>query len=309
MKKFVLFASVLLSALCAASSSDAIGLKEQSLLSDDTIKLGDIFYDLPRDEDRILGHAPQPGENITLNARTLLRIATALGLPWRPSHSMTHIVLHRDATVVGYDIIEEVIHSALKEKSVYGDYALYIPEKYRKIVLPAHSPANVEITHIEVGAQQKSFSVTLAAPSADNPIQTIHLQGKIQPIIHIPVLTQNIENGRVIGADDIQMISIKERDFSKDMLSSTESLIGMTARRVVVAGRPIRNNDVIAPQIIERGQLLTLSFESSVMNISTQAKALENGAKGDVIRVVNTASNKPLQALVLGENQAQVMIY
>ena len=93
------------------------------------------------------------------------------------------------------------------------------------------------------------------------------------------------------------------------MLSSPDRLIGMTARRVVVAGRPVRSSDIIAPQIIERGQLLTLSLDNAFMRLSTQAKALENGAKGEVIRVVNTNSHQPLQALILGESQAQVVTY
>ena len=292
-----------------ASSSYAIGLKEQSVINDDTIKLGDIFYDLPRNKDRVLGHAPQPGEEIVLNARTLFRIAKALDLPWRPNDVMTRVTLRREATVVGYDKIKEAIHTALYDSHVYGEYEISIPSQYQKIILPADAPASVDITRIDVDAQRRNFDVTLAAPSAIDPIRQIQIKGKIFPVIKVPVLTRNVEYGRMIKASDIDIISIREKDFSKDMVTDAQKLVGMTARRVIVASRPIKNSDLVAPQIIKRGQLLTLSLKKGFMDITTQVKALENGAKGDVIRVVNTSSHRTLQAIILNGKEAQVATY
>ncbi|MFP4097253.1 MAG: flagellar basal body P-ring formation chaperone FlgA [Alphaproteobacteria bacterium] len=309
-KLFIMLCMILGTAflpLCGfASSSYAIGLKEHSIIKDHTIKLGDIFYDLPRDEDRVLGNAPQPGEEMILSARTLLRIATALDLPWRPSNSMTRVVLRREATVIDYDTIKQTINSALGDENVYGAYELSIPAHYQKIVLPADSPARVEVTRIDVDSQHKSFNATLAAPSAANPIRQIQISGQIHPVIKVPVLLDNIENGRVIQKDDIKIVSIREHEFSKDIVVHPYSLLGMTARRIVVAGRPVRQSDIIAPKIIERGQLITLSLSSGTMRLATQAKALENGAKGDTIRVVNTASNQTLQAVILDSGLARV---
>ncbi len=296
--------------LCAAcSSAYAIGLKEQSVVTDDTIKLGDIFYDLPRDEERILGRAPQPGEKIVLNARTLFRIASALDLPWRPSDVMTHVVLRREATIIDYDEIKNAIHLALNDKGLYGEYELSIPAKYQKIVLPADEPANVDITNIKVDTQHKNFNATLAAPSADNPIRQMQVKGKIFPVVKVPVLRENIEYGRVIKPSDIDTITIRENRFSKNTIADPEKLIGMTARRIIIAGRPISSSDVVAPNLVERGQYITLSLKSDFMNLTTQVKALENGAKGDVIRVLNPSSNQTLQAVVLSNNEAQVATY
>ena len=261
---FALFAGALFTSLCfLPSSSCAIGLKEQSVITDDTIKLGDIFYDLPRDEERVLGHAPKPGEEIILNAQTLLRIATALNLPWRPRDLMTRVVLRREATIIGYDKIEEAIHSALNSSALYGDYELSIPAQYHKIILPANMPASVDVTRVDFDAQRKSFDVTLAAPSANDPVRQIQIKGQIFPVIKVPVLTANIENGRIIRAHDIEMISIRERSFSKNMIADPDKLVGMTARRVIVASRPIKDSDVVAPRIIERGQLITLSLKNN----------------------------------------------
>ncbi len=287
--------------------SYAMGIKENSVITDNTIKLGDIFYGLTRDEDRVLGNAPLPGKDMVLSARTLLRIATALDLPWRPSSHTDQVVLRRDATVIGYDKIEEALQTALYDEGVYGDYELSIPAQYQQIILPAEQPEKFVVTRVNVDSDRKSFNVTIAAPSAQNPIQTMQIKGQIHPVIHVPVLVENIEHGRLIQEGDIKMISIRERDFSKDMIVDTDTLLGMTARRILIAGRPVKTVDIIAPQIVARGQLITLSLQNGTMNISTQVKALENGAKGDIIRVVNASSNQTLQALVTGDSQVSIV--
>jgi len=299
-----LLLAMLLSMLFFPSNvSYAVGIKENSIITDNTIKLGDIFYGLTRDENRILGNAPQPGKDMVLNARTLLRIAKALDLPWRPSSNADQVVLRRDATIISYSQIKETLYTALYDEGIYGDYEISIPARYQKIILPANEPAKISVTNINIGSNRNVFEITLAAPSAQNPIQQIKVKGQIHQVIHVPVLSNNIENGRMIRPSDIKIITIKEKNFSKGIIVDANKLIGMTAKRMLIAGRPIKEAEVIAPQMVERGQIVTLSLNKGTMNISTQVKALENGAKGDVIRVVNLSSNKSLQAIVTGNNQ------
>ncbi len=288
-------------------SSYAMGLKENSLITDNTIKLGDIFYGLSRDEDRVLGNAPRPGEDMVLSARTLQRIAIALDLPWRPSSNADQVTLRRDATIIEYDQIKEELYTALYDEGVYGDFELSIPARHQRIILPANEPAKLSVTGINVDSKRSTFEVTLAAPSAENPIQQLRIKGQMHHVIHVPVLVENIEHGRKIRDSDIETITIRERDFSKDTIVDAQKLVGMTARRMLIAGRPIKEVEVIAPQIIERGQLVMLNLNNGIMNISTQVKALENGAKGDIIRVVNASSNQTLQAIVTGDNRVSVV--
>ncbi len=302
--KIIGFASVL-SLSCAPVF--ATSLKQNSVIKDATIKLGDIFYDLPRDEDRVLGAAPRPGQEMVLDARTLLRVALAMDLSWRPSDVSDHIVLRREASIVTFDQIEEALQTALYDEGVHGDYEIDIPAQHQQVILPANTPAQVEITRFSIDADRKSFHASLAAPSAKNPIQHLLITGKISPVLRVPVLSDNLQNGFIIKSSDIEYIKIKERDYTKDTIMDADALIGMTARRIVLADRPIKQSDLIAPQVVERGSLVNLSLRNSIMNITTKAKALENGATGEVIRVVNTTSNQTLQARVTGPGEVVII--
>ncbi|PCJ97536.1 MAG: flagella basal body P-ring formation protein FlgA [Zetaproteobacteria bacterium] len=305
--QYAIIASLLCVFMLSSFSAHAIGLKENSVISGDTITLGDIFYDLPRDENRVLGAAPRPGKDMILNSRTLLRIAMALDLPWRPSGLSDNVTLRREATIIDYDQIKEALYTALYDEAVYGDYELSIPAQYQKIILPHEQPATMVITRFSADTKNKTFKATIAAPSAENPIQHFQIRGRINAVITVPVLADNLQSGRIITGQDIRHIKIKERDFTRDTIVDASTLIGMTARRVIIAGRPIRASDMIAPMLIERGEIVTLFLNIGSMALTTQAKALQSGSKGDIIRVVNTASNKTLQAIITGSNQVSIL--
>jgi len=304
MKHYILTIIALMLIIPAAH---AMGIKENSVIQGDTITLGDVFYGLSRDEGRVLGAAPKPGEDMTLSARTLLRIAKALDLPWRPSSTADKVTLRRDATIVEYDQIKESLYTALYDEGVYGDYELDIPARHQKIILPTDAEESMVITKLSLDSSRKIFKATIAAPSADNPIQHFTMTGKITPVITIPVLRNNIQNGDIITENDLEYIKIKDRDFGQNTIANANRLIGTTPRRVLIAGRPIQKNDIVEPQIVNRGEIVILSLDSGVLNITTQVKALENGSKGDVIRVLNSASNKTIQARVTGQNEVTII--
>ena len=244
---------------------------------------------------------------MVLSAKTLLRIAMALDLSWRPASADDHVTIRRDATIIEYDQIKESLYTALYDEKVFGNYELSIPAQYHKIILPNDQPATMAITKFSVDANRKKFEATIAAPSADNPIQHFQIRGKMHSVISVPVLLENLQSGHIIKPQDITLINIKERDFTKDTVADPDALIGMTARRVILAGRPIKNVEMVAPKIIERGELVTLSLNNGILKLSAKVKALENGAKGDVIRVVNIESNKTLHALVTGISEVTVV--
>ena len=50
-------------------------------------------------------------------------------------------------------------------------------------------------------------------------------------------------------------------------------------------------------------------FNHGPLKLTAEGKALQNGAEGDTIRVVNTASNKTLQALITNTNEVVIKTF
>lgn len=285
----------------------AISLNENALIEDNVIRLGDIFNGLPKDSEKPLGPAPLPGKQMTIDARTLLRIAVALDLPWRPQTSADFVTVRRAAQIVEDEAILGALKLELEKKGVTGDYVIAFDQPAGQMVLPQSAVRGVEVISVNVRPEKNWFEADLAAPSKDNPLVTAHVSGRVERMTRIPVLRENLRNGTIIGERDIDFIRAPEKNIKANMILRPEDLIGMTPRQIALAGQPVNANEIEAPRIIQRGDAVTMVFNQGGLHLTAQGKALEHGAKGDRIRISNISSSRTILAQVTGEKEVTLI--
>lgn len=292
--------------LFVVKNAHAASLKSFSVISSDQLTLGDIFDNVERNADYVIGPAPQPGKDMTLNARTLYRIASALDLSWRPTSTSDQITIRREATVIPYDTIERNLRKSLKDKGVSGHFNLKLNNGKPSIILPFNANENVEVSDVTYDRSRDFFQATLMAPSIENPIRKIKVSGRINRLTNVPVLSVNLQNGDIIGEADIEMIEISQSELQHNMITSKDAMIGMTPRRVAYAGKFLQNGTLIKPQLVKRGDSVSITFTEGPLVLTAKGKALQSGAIGDIVRVTNAASSRTVDATVSGSNQVIV---
>ena len=114
--------------------------------------------------------------------------------------------------------------------------------------------------------------------------------------------TQNIRAQSILTAGDLKVI---ERTIS-GTIANIDDAIGMEAKVTLYAGRPIRMNDIGPPAIIERNQIVTLVFESGVLTIAADARALGRAGPGDRLRVMNLMSRSTVVGTVRADGSVRV---
>ncbi|MFN3827064.1 MAG: flagellar basal body P-ring formation chaperone FlgA [Micavibrio sp.] len=287
----------------------AASLRPVSVINDNVLRVGDIFEGLSEEKaNTVLGPAPQPGKEMVLNASTLMKISSALNLPWRPASTADQITIRREATVIGSDIVETLVKEKLFESGLSDHYRLNMSGGFSDIILPADLPQQAEISRFNFNPEKDRFEAVIAAPSASNPVREMTVTGYVERMISIPVLSSSLKNGDVISSADIDYIDVLQRDVQRDYVIDAEAMIGMTPRRMVMAGKPVRDLELENPQIINRGSSITLIYKDGAMTLSARGKSMQNGAKGDLIRVVNMSSNRTMEGIVTAENEVTVSI-
>lgn len=73
-------------------------------------------------------------------------------------------------------------------------------------------------------------------------------------------------------------------------LTDPDQAVGKEARVAIYAGRPLRAGDLGPPAIVDRNTLVTLRYNANGLNIVAEGRALERGAVGDGLKVMNLAS-------------------
>lgn len=289
--------------LIGTKAAYAATLKSVSIVEGETLKLGDIFDGVERNKNYVIGAAPQPGQDMTLNARTLYRIASSLDVNWRPLTSSDQVVVRREAVVVSYNKIENTLRKALKNKGVTGNFNLTLNSGKPTIVLPNDLPETAEISAIDFDVQKDYFRATIAAPSADNPVQKIQVSGMVERMVSVPVLRSNMQNGDIINVNDITLIEVPQSSIQHNIVMDANDLVGLTPRRMAYAGKYIIDGSLGRPILVKRGDKVSVTYQEGPLILTAKGKALQSGSKGDLIRVTNINSSRTVDGVVTGDHQ------
>lgn len=89
-------------------------------------------------------------------------------------------------------------------------------------------------------------------------------------------------------------------------ITELSDVVGMEARVVLYAGRPILPDHLMEPARVQRNQIVPLVFRQSGLAISTSGRVLDRGAIGDTVRVMNLSSRTTLFGTVLPNGSVDV---
>lgn len=68
----------------------------------------------------------------------------------------------------------------------------------------------------------------------------------------MPVLRSPLKAGDLISASDIEWLPVTARSVVYDTIVDADSMIGKTPARYVAAGEPVRERDLVSPQLVKR---------------------------------------------------------
>ncbi|WP_322893035.1 MULTISPECIES: flagellar basal body P-ring formation chaperone FlgA [unclassified Yoonia] len=108
------------------------------------------------------------------------------------------------------------------------------------------------------------------------------------------VAARTIPAQSIIGAEDLTL----SPQIIPGGVTDPAAIVGMETRVALYAGRPIRPGDVIFPAIVERNQIIMLTYQSHGLAISTEGRALGRAGPGDLIRVMNLSSRATVTARI-----------
>ena len=87
------------------------------------------------------------------------------------------------------------------------------------------------------------------------------------------------------------------------LFNNIEDLVGRKLKQNVSLGFPIRSRHLQLDWVISKGDKIDIIKSIGTIFISASGVALENGQKGEKIRVMNLSSEKNLVAWVLNEKK------
>ncbi len=119
-------------------------------------------------------------------------------------------------------------------------------------------------------------------------------------VIDIPVINRDMSSGDIIQPSDITIREIELNRMPRGVVLKQDELVGLELLRSVRPDTPIKSDHVRVPPDTRRGQNVVISFNLPGISMQAQGKALEDGHKGQTIRVMNDASKSIIEVSVTG---------
>jgi flagellar basal body P-ring formation protein FlgA len=173
--------------------------------------------------------------------------------------------------------------------------------------LPKGQPAAFILSNFAYDERGRRFHTDIIAGSQDQPT-SVSVSGRVFVQREIPVLSRRMEAGAILAQSDLSFTTAEVDRIPADAILSASDLIGREVAADVAEGMPLRARDVRPPRLILRGSLVTMRIETPTMLVTAQGRALQEGAMGDTVRVLNTRSNRLIEGRVTAAGIVDIAI-
>jgi flagella basal body P-ring formation protein FlgA len=118
----------------------------------------------------------------------------------------------------------------------------------------------------------------------------------------IVVTTRTLRPGDLISLSDLGLTS-GERADSFDRIVD---VVGQEVRVALYPNRPIHFDQIGAPALVDRNQIVSLRYLGKSLMITTDGRSLERGGVGDRVRIMNLSSRSTLFGIVQADGSIAV---
>jgi flagella basal body P-ring formation protein FlgA len=119
------------------------------------------------------------------------------------------------------------------------------------------------------------------------------------------VLTRNVQPGEVIAAADFEVARRSSASLPYDYLTDGTEVVGLTMRRTQAMGTVLTAAGLQAPEVVRRGELVTLTSGAGPVSVKSEGVALE-GARLRQRLKVRSASGRVIEGTAEGPGQVRV---
>jgi len=283
----------------AEDAAPGLSLRNNVMVDDDVVRLGDLFMESLSVGDTPIAQAPAPGQTISLDARFLRQLARAYRLDWQPGSKFEKVLVGRmsqriDATQV-VTSINDAIHARVGNDARLD---LVLDGGDVEFTLPTNIAPSIAVRNLQYDPTSQRFAAILVVPADGPTVLQRQVSGSIFETIDIPVFNHAMGAGVTVQEADLQWISVRTDRLIGNVVTDSRQLVGMTTKRPLRTGQMLRGSDLVMTPAIRKNTLITLALQSGQMNLTVTGRALEDAAIGQSIRVVNVNSKKELTGIV-----------
>ncbi|MGU3545161.1 flagellar basal body P-ring formation chaperone FlgA [Methylobacterium sp. A52T] len=303
---FLTFAVLGALAIPAMARAEGLRLRGDVTARSDVLTLADLVEGAPeRLATRPLFRAPSLGATGTIQTRRILDAASALGLSGLETGGRLQIAVQRAARRLGPPEIEAALKRGLE--TGYGLNAQNIAVRLDGDGPTLLAPVDLEgqAAALDLTYDSRTRRVAGLVTLGERQV-SLRVSGVVVELREVAVLTRNLNRGEPVREGDVALERRPRESVAPDAQGSATTILGEVAQNTLTAGTVLRVTDTAPPDLVARGENVTIVYETPSISLSMRGLSNDSGRMGAVVNVVNVASKKVLQATVIGPGRVSV---
>jgi flagellar basal body P-ring formation protein FlgA len=134
---------------------------------------------------------------------------------------------------------------------------------------------------------------------------SMRFTGTAVETVEATILTGTLNRGEAIKSSDVITERRPKAEVGGDSII-VESAIGLALKRPLRSGTVLHTTDLIKAEVIQRDEAILIVYTVPDVVLTVRGKALESGGVGDLISVLNTQSNRTVQATVTAPGRVTI---
>ena len=280
-------------------------LRATATVTGDLVRIGDLVSHAGIIANVPIFRSPDLGTTGTVSAAAVVAAVRAHALIGLDTGDVQEVLVTRASRSVAPSEIEAPIAQALSKQYGLGkpkDLTLNFDYDVQPVQVEPTVTAAPRVRRLTYDPRTTRFNAVVAIPSA----RALRLTGHVTVMKEIVTLARTVERGDTIKQDDVVMTRRPQRRTPTDAIADRASVIGLAARRSLQPGQPLRNTDLMKPELVHRREVVTLVYNVPGIRLTVRGRANENGALGDLIGVRNEQTKRVMHGVVVGPGRVML---
>jgi flagella basal body P-ring formation protein FlgA len=293
-------------AIPAMARADGLHLRGDVTARGDVLTLADLIEGAPSTlAARPLFRSPALGATGTIQTRRIVEAATALGLTGLETGGRLQIAVQRAARRLGPPEIEAALKHGLE--TGYGLDPRTVAVRFDGDGPTLLAPVDLEgqATALDLSYDPRSRRVA-GLVSLGERQASLRVSGVVIEMREVAVLSRALNRGEPVREGDLALERRPRDAVAADAQASASAILGEVAQHALSAGTVLRVSDTAPPELVARGENVTIVYETPSISLQMRGIANESGRIGAVVNVVNVTSKKVLQTTVIGPGRVSV---
>ena len=308
MRSLLTIALLLVLGSAVAAQPPAPALKASVTVTGDVVRIGDMIENAGAVADVPIFRAPDLGTTGAVSTDRIVEAIRLHQLIGIDTHGLSEVTVTRASRAITAREISARVTQALAGQYGLGEarnIMVNFDHDVRTLQVEPNVTGELQVQALSYDPRTGRFDVAFDLPtSVELRRQAARYTGIAIETVDAVAVDHPVEHGEILKASDLTVLRRPKSE--SGALSDINAAVGLTARHPLRPGQPLRAQDLMKPEVVQRNDSVTIVYEVPGITLTLRGQAQESGALGDTINVLNVDSKRVIPGTVSGPGRVTV---